>query len=86
MPDSTRNYSRAAFRAFVKHVRAEPVAFQGVIQATLALLVGFGVLTWTTEQTGLTLALTAAILGFLTRRKVTPSGRAVAGRAGARTG
>ncbi len=57
----------------VDHVRAEPVAFQGVIQAGLALLVGFGVLGWTAQQTGLALALTAAILSFVARRHVTPS-------------
>lgn len=80
-----RGSIRSVFRAFVEHVRTEPVAFQGVIQAALGALIGFGVLTWTAEQTGLTLALTAAILSFLTRRKVSPSGR-VRGGAHARAG
>jgi type IV secretory pathway TrbD component len=70
MPHGTRN--RPALRRALDHVRAEPVAFQGIVQATLAALVGFGLLTWSAQQTGLVLALAAAVLSFVTRRSVTP--------------
>ena len=49
----------------------EPVAFLTVVQAGLALAVGFGV-PITTQQMGLLMAFSAALLGFVTRSKVTP--------------
>jgi len=55
--------------------QAEPVAFQGVLQAGLALLLGFGLISWTTEQTGLALALSAAMLTLVARRQVTPNAK-----------
>ncbi|HEY0449525.1 hypothetical protein [Actinophytocola sp.] len=77
MRNNTRNGSVWAVCATIAaYVRAEPVAFQGVIQAGLALLIGFGLVTWTAEQTGLALALTAALLGFVARRHVTPNAKA----------
>jgi hypothetical protein len=62
-------------RKAIDFVGTEPVAFQGVIQASLATLVGFGVIHMTSEQTGLVMALTAAVLGFVTRRYVTPNSK-----------
>lgn len=56
-------------------MKSEPVAFQGLVQSGLALLAGFGIITMTSEQTGLTLALTAAILTLVARRQVTPNAR-----------
>lgn len=58
-------------KAIWGRVLEEPVMTQAVLQAGLALLVTFG-LGWTLEQVGATLALTAALLGWLTRSKVTP--------------
>ncbi len=43
-----------------------------VVQAGLALAVGFG-LHLTTEQMGLIIAFSAAVLGLWTRSKVTPA-------------
>lgn len=54
-------------------VRHEPVAFQGCVQATLAALVGFGVVHWSAEQVGLMLAVVAAFLALFTRSQVTPN-------------
>jgi hypothetical protein len=54
-------------------IRREPVAFQGCVQATLAALVGFGVVTWSSEQVGLMLAVVAAFLALFTRASVTPT-------------
>ncbi|MDN3354685.1 hypothetical protein [Actinomadura sp. DC4] len=54
-------------------IRREPVAFQGCVQATLAALVGFGVITWSSEQVGLMLAVIAAFLALFTRAAVTPT-------------
>jgi hypothetical protein len=56
-------------------VQAEPVAFQGVLQAGFALLLGFGLISWTSEQTGLALGLSAAILTLVARRQVTPNAK-----------
>ncbi len=49
----------------------EPVMFMALIQAGIALAVGFG-LPVTPEQTGLILAFAAAVLGFIARQSVTP--------------
>jgi hypothetical protein len=54
-------------------IRREPVAFQGCVQATLAALAGFGVVTWSSEQVGLMLAVVAAFLALFTRASVTPT-------------
>jgi len=66
---------RTVLGRIIDGAKAEPVATQGLIQAILALLIGFGVISWTSEQTGLALALTAAILTFLARRRVSPTAR-----------
>jgi hypothetical protein len=52
-------------------IKKEPVLFQGVIQAGLALAVAFGVGLDAT-QTGSLLAFSAAALSFVTRTQVTP--------------
>lgn len=49
----------------------EPVAIQAVIQAGLGMAMGFG-LNMTTEQMGLVLMFTAAMLALITRQQVTP--------------
>ena len=54
-------------------IQREPVAFQGCVQATLAALVGFGVISWNNEQVGLILAVVAAFLALYTRAVVTPT-------------
>lgn len=54
-------------------IQREPVAFQGCVQATLAALVGFGVVNWSTEQVGLMLAVVAAFLALYTRAMVSPT-------------
>ena len=50
----------------------EPALVLAAVQALLALLISFGA-DLTVEQTGTILALTAAILGLITRTKVSPS-------------
>ncbi|HEU5475344.1 MAG TPA: hypothetical protein VFV67_32275 [Actinophytocola sp.] len=77
------NAQRTVVGRMVDRVKSEPVATQGLVQATLAALLGFGVISWTSEQTGLTLALTAAILTFLTRSQVRPAGKGVEDKAAA---
>ena len=49
----------------------EPVLVLAVVQAVLALLVSFG-LGLSGEQVGSILAVSAAILGLIARRQVTP--------------
>lgn len=50
----------------------EPALLIGVVQAGLALAVGFG-LKLSPEQMGLILAFTAALLSLVTRSKVSPN-------------
>lgn len=50
----------------------EPVLVLGVVQAALALLVGFG-LGLTGEQTAAIVAFSAALLSLIARSKVTPT-------------
>ena len=52
-------------------LKTEPVALQGMLQTTLALLVTFG-LKLSAEQVGALLALTAAVLAVVTRTQVSP--------------
>ena len=52
-------------------IKTEPVLFQGVVQAGLALAVAFGI-GLDAAQTGSLLAFSAAILSFATRTQVTP--------------
>jgi hypothetical protein len=49
----------------------EPALILAAVQAIIALAIGFG-LDITTEQVGLILAATAAVIGVITRSKVTP--------------
>ena len=49
----------------------EPALILAAVQAVLAVAIGFGV-DITTEQLALILAATAAVLGLITRSKVTP--------------
>lgn len=51
----------------------EPAMILGLIQAVIALAIGFG-LNWSAEQVSLVLAATAAILAVVTRTQVTPVG------------
>lgn len=53
-------------------IKGEPVLFQGMIQALLALLIAFG-LKLDVKETGAILAFTAAVLSFATRQVVTPT-------------
>lgn len=50
----------------------EPALILGLVQAALALAVGFG-LKLTPEQFGLLMAFTATLLAVITRSKVTPT-------------
>jgi hypothetical protein len=54
-------------------IKGEPVLFQGVIQAALALTITFGG-SISATQVGSILALSAAILSWITRRQVSPVG------------
>lgn len=49
----------------------EPVMYLALLNAALALGIGFG-LELTPEQTGLILAFASAALGFVARQQVTP--------------
>lgn len=49
----------------------EPVMFLTLVQAVLALAVGFG-LTISQEQFALLMTFSAALLGFITRSQVSP--------------
>lgn len=49
----------------------EPALILGMIQALIALGVGFG-LELSSEQMGLLMAASAAVIGFWTRTKVSP--------------
>ena len=63
------------FLAWVQGMlQSEPVLTLAVVQAGIAMLVGFG-LDWTAEQVALTVAFSAALLGWLARREVTPNVR-----------
>jgi hypothetical protein len=75
MNDDVPSRPRTVLGRMVHAVRSEPVACQGVIQSGLAVLVGFGMLGWTAEQTGLVLGLTAAIFGVFARSQVTPNSK-----------
>jgi len=63
------------FLAWVQGMlQTEPVLTLAVVQAAIAMLVGFG-LNWTAEQVALTVSFSAALLGWLARREVTPNVR-----------
>lgn len=50
----------------------EPALILAVVQTVLALVLAFGV-NLSVEQTGAILAVSAAVLGLITRSQVTPS-------------
>jgi len=52
-------------------ITGEPVLTLAIVQMALALAVSFG-LGWTGEQVGAVVAFTAALLGWIARRQVTP--------------
>lgn len=56
----------------LNQIRQEPVLFQGLLQAALALVIAFG-LRLSPEAIGAILAFTAALLSFATRTQVTPN-------------
>lgn len=49
----------------------EPTLILAVVQALIVLAVSFG-LDWTTEQQGTVLAVSAAVMGLITRTQVSP--------------
>ena len=57
----------------VDRVQNEPALTLAMVQAAVALAVGFG-LPVTPEQVALIVAFTAAVLGWVTRTQVTPTG------------
>ena len=59
-------------RAVVEKIKAEPALVAGFLQALLGLLLAFGV-PLTDEQVGAILALSAAVLAFAVRSRVTPT-------------
>jgi len=56
----------------IEMIRQEPVLFQALMQAGLALLLSFG-LKLNSTQIGAVMAFSAAALSFWTRTQVTPS-------------
>ena len=57
--------------AITDRIKHEPVLTLAVIQAGVACAVGFG-LQWTGEQVALVVSLSAAVLGWIARSRVTP--------------
>jgi hypothetical protein len=51
----------------------EPVMILAVVQAAIALAVGFG-LNWSGDQVALVTAFSAAVLGLVARQQVSPTG------------
>jgi hypothetical protein len=72
------------FDAMTRLIQREPVTFQACVQATLAALVGFGVVHWSSEQVGLVMGAVAAFLALFTRAKVSPTATAKAAAPGDR--
>lgn len=58
-------------KAVWERILNEPVMVLALIEAGIALAVGFG-LDWTAEQVALVVAFTAALLGLVARSAVTP--------------
>jgi hypothetical protein len=55
----------------LQRIKEEPVAFQALLQALIAMAVTFGLQLEAAEVAAI-LAVTAAVLGFFTRQAVTP--------------
>lgn len=60
--------------AILDRIRREPALVTGAVGAVLALVVAFG-FELSGEQTGAIMAVVTAVLGFVTRAKVTPARR-----------
>jgi hypothetical protein len=56
----------------VKIFGREPALWMGGIQALIALLVGFNILDWSTDQQSVVVAFVAAFLSVIVRQSVTP--------------
>jgi hypothetical protein len=69
MTDKSQNISFST-NWLIKQIQEEPVFFQAVVQATIALVVSFG-LNLGAPQVGAIAAFSAAILSFITRQNVT---------------
>ena len=61
----------------MQRIQREPALILGMVQATLALVVAFG-LDLSADQVATILAVTAALLALVTRALVTPAGEVVA--------
>lgn len=59
-------------KAIWERVLNEPIMVLAVLEAGLALAIGFG-LNWTGEQVALVVAFSAALLGVVARSQVTPT-------------
>jgi hypothetical protein len=60
--------------SLLNRIKEEPVLFQTVVQASLAVIAGWELIPGLTqEKMGLLLAFSAALLGFYTRSAVTPT-------------
>jgi hypothetical protein len=59
------------FAGIVDRIKGEPVLTLGLVQAVVAMAVGFG-LGWTGEQVALVTAFAAAVLGWIARSRVSP--------------
>src|ERR687896_777497 len=70
------------FDALTRLIQREPVTFQACVQATLAALVGFGVVRLSSEQVGLVMGAVAAFLALFTRARVSPTSPAKAAAPG----
>lgn len=66
----------------LNRIKSEPALVSGALQAAIGLAVVFGV-PLSPEQTGAILALSAALLAFVVRSKVTPTASPDAGEGGA---
>ena len=58
----------------MERIHQEPALTLAMVQAAVALAVGFG-LPVTPEQVSLIVAFSAAVLGWVTRTQVTPAGK-----------
>lgn len=65
------NALRSAWAGIWARITGEPVLTLAIVQMALALAVSFG-LQWSGEQVGAVVAFTAAMLGWVARRQVTP--------------
>ena len=65
------SYLKSVLGGAWARVKDEPVMTLAIVQAALAVAVSFG-LGWSGEQVGGVVALSAATLGWIARRQVTP--------------